>query len=127
MELRMKESYGEGVAPHTGPESCAADRKVRGEALTGVRTGQPLSGETIQSGTPTLLSEAEGHTGDGVLRESFPGPAVGDPVHVRKLHSREPGDPSSTLPGLWVWTDREGHKPHAGHERLWEVGCLHST
>jgi hypothetical protein len=71
----MKESYGEGVAPHTGPESCAADRKVRGEALTGVRTGQPLSGETIQSGTPTLLSEAEGHTGDGVLRESFPGPA----------------------------------------------------
>jgi hypothetical protein len=52
----MKESYGEGVARHTDPESCAVDRKVKGEALTGVRTGQPLSGEIILSGTPTLLS-----------------------------------------------------------------------
>jgi RNA-directed DNA polymerase len=62
MELRMRESYGEGVAHHTGPESCAVDRKVKGEALTWVRTGQPLSGEINKSRTPTLLSEAEGHT-----------------------------------------------------------------
>jgi RNA-directed DNA polymerase len=75
MELRMKESYGEGVTHHTGPESCAVDRKVKGEALTGVRTGQPLSGEIILSGTPTLLSEAEGHTEGGVTREPFLGPA----------------------------------------------------
>jgi RNA-directed DNA polymerase len=71
----MKESYGEGVAPHTGPESCAIDRKVNGEALTGVRTGQPLSGEIILSGTPTLLSEAEGETGSGAMRKPFSGPA----------------------------------------------------
>jgi hypothetical protein len=32
----MKESYGEGLATHTGPESCAVDREVGGEALTGV-------------------------------------------------------------------------------------------
>ena len=75
MELRMKESYGEGVANHTGPESCAVDRKAKGEALTGVRTGQPLSGEIILSGTPTLLSEAEGHTGGGIMRKPSPGPA----------------------------------------------------
>jgi hypothetical protein len=37
--------YGEGVASHTGPESCAAVREDRGEALTGERVGQPLSGE----------------------------------------------------------------------------------
>jgi hypothetical protein len=43
----MKESSGEGVAPHTAPESCADGRKGAGEALTGVRTGQPLSGEII--------------------------------------------------------------------------------
>jgi RNA-directed DNA polymerase len=75
MELRMKESYGEGVAHHTGPESCAVDRKVKGEALTGARTGQPLSGEINLSGTPTLLSEAEGHTGGGDTREPSLGPA----------------------------------------------------
>jgi RNA-directed DNA polymerase len=41
----MEESYGEGVATHTGPESCAVDREVGGEALTGVRAGRVLSRE----------------------------------------------------------------------------------
>jgi len=41
----MKVSYSEGVAIHTGSESCAFVRKDEGEALTGVRAGQPLSRE----------------------------------------------------------------------------------
>ena len=41
----MKESYSEGLAIHTGSESCAFGRKEEGEALTGVRAGQPLSRE----------------------------------------------------------------------------------
>jgi hypothetical protein len=41
----MKESYGEGVATHTGPESCAAAREGVGEALTGVRAGRVFSRE----------------------------------------------------------------------------------
>src|SRR5207253_10883715 len=41
----MKVSYGEGVAIHTGSESCIGARKGAGEALTGVRTGQVLSRE----------------------------------------------------------------------------------
>jgi|SRR5688572_6539173 RNA-directed DNA polymerase len=41
----MKESYGKGVATHTGPESCAVARKGEGEALTGGRAGQVLSRE----------------------------------------------------------------------------------
>ena len=41
----MKESYGEGLATHTGPESCVSVRKGEGEALTGVRTGRVLSRE----------------------------------------------------------------------------------
>jgi RNA-directed DNA polymerase len=97
MELRMKESYGEGVAHHTGPESCAVDRKVKGEALTGVRTGQPLSGEINMSRMPTLLSEAEGHTADGVLREPFLDPApsetlrtCGNSVHGNREIPRVP-------------------------------------
>ena len=45
----MKESYGEGLATHTGPESCAAVR----EALTGVRAGRVFSRER------TLLRDAD--------------------------------------------------------------------
>src|SRR5207244_3496870 len=41
----MKVSYSEGVAIHTGPESCTFVRKGEGEALTGERTGQVLSRE----------------------------------------------------------------------------------
>jgi RNA-directed DNA polymerase len=41
----MKESYVEGLAAHSGPESCVVVRKVKGEALTGVRAGRVLSRE----------------------------------------------------------------------------------
>jgi hypothetical protein len=37
----MQESYGEGLAAHTGPESCAAVR----EALTGAWAGRAFSRE----------------------------------------------------------------------------------
>ena len=57
----MKESYREGVASHPGPESCAGDREVSGEALTGVHTGRPLSRERIQIRVPTPSSGAEGN------------------------------------------------------------------
>ncbi len=42
----MKESYGEGVATHTDPESCGAVRKDSAEALTGARAGRVLSRES---------------------------------------------------------------------------------
>ena len=41
----MKESYVEGLAAHSGPESCVAVREGRDEALTGVRAGRVLSRE----------------------------------------------------------------------------------
>jgi RNA-directed DNA polymerase len=41
----MKESYGEDLASHTDPESCAAAREDGCEALTGARVGGPLSRE----------------------------------------------------------------------------------
>ena len=41
----MKESYGEGVATHTDPESCGAVREDGVEALTGARAGRVLSRE----------------------------------------------------------------------------------
>ena len=45
----MRESYGEGPATHTGPESCAVVRKTGGEALTGVRAGRVSSREILGS------------------------------------------------------------------------------
>ena len=41
----MKESYREGVATRSGPESCAGGSNPVGEALTGVRAGWVLSRE----------------------------------------------------------------------------------
>jgi len=41
----MKEPCGEGVASHTGPESCVDVREGVGEALTGVRAGRVWSRE----------------------------------------------------------------------------------
>ena len=41
----MRDPYGEGLATHTGPESCGVLRKERVEALTGVRAGWVLRRE----------------------------------------------------------------------------------
>jgi RNA-directed DNA polymerase len=41
----MKESHSEGLATHTGPESCVAAREGGAEALTGERSGRVLSRE----------------------------------------------------------------------------------
>ena len=41
----MQVLHGEGVATHTGPESCAVDREIAGEALTGERAGRVSSRE----------------------------------------------------------------------------------
>ena len=42
----MKESYGEGLAIRTGPESCAHAREGGREALTGEQAGRVFSRET---------------------------------------------------------------------------------
>jgi hypothetical protein len=72
----MKESYSEGVASHTGPESCALSREAQGEALTGVHAGQPLSREKIPTfWRPTLSIQAEGNTGRTVIARHAPASA----------------------------------------------------
>jgi len=42
MEKEMKELYGEGLATHADPESCAGSRKGAGEALTGAHAGRAI-------------------------------------------------------------------------------------
>ena len=62
----MEVPYGAGVATHTGPESCVGVRKGVGEALTGVRTGQPLSREISLLRGADAVWKVEGNTGGAV-------------------------------------------------------------
>ena len=60
----MKESYGEGVATHTGLESCGGGSNAMAEALTGVSIGQVLSREILlKFRVPTSWDVAEGNIG----------------------------------------------------------------
>jgi hypothetical protein len=64
----MKVPYGEGLATHTGPESCVHARKGMGEALTGGMRARLLSRErSINFGVPTLYTKAEGNIGHIVM------------------------------------------------------------
>ena len=76
----MKESYGEGVATHTGLESCAGARKGMGEALTEACAGRVLSCESFGPGVyHNLALKADGslvswgHDADGVVSFTPPG------------------------------------------------------
>ena len=90
----MKESYGEGVATHTDPESCGAVCKDRVEALTGARAGRVFSRESNFLRDADAVGESgrhhRGHRYREMLLESR---AVRDPVHVRTHLAREPGGP----------------------------------
>jgi hypothetical protein len=55
----MQESYGERLATHTGPESCAVARKGEREALTGGRAGRVFSRENER------LRDADAMEGSG--------------------------------------------------------------
>lgn len=70
----MRESYGDGLAGHTVPESCVGAGNRRREALTGVRAGWPVSRERFLLGT-----EAAGENGRPNLwrLREVPGLAVG--------------------------------------------------
>ena len=84
----MKVRYRKGIANHPDPESCGGACEGVVEALTGESAGQPLSREITQSGAPTLLCEAEGHTDEGAIREPSKGPARSQTLsmHGNSLH-----------------------------------------
>jgi hypothetical protein len=57
----MKESYGEGLAIHTGPASCVGYPRGSGEALAGVRAGRVLSREMLLLQGAHALDVVEGN------------------------------------------------------------------
>ena len=88
----MKESYGEGLASHTDPESCAGACKGEREALTGARAGRVLSRES------TLLRDA-----DAVEEGGRP--------HPGRRYRETPRSPArSETPSLAGHTSRENRE-----------------
>ena len=71
----MKESYGEGLATHTGPESCGAAREGGVEALTGERAGRVFSRvRSILRDADAVGESGRQHRGRR-YRETLRGPA----------------------------------------------------
>jgi len=89
----MEESYGEGVANHTGPASCAVVRKGGGEAWIGVRAGRVLSRERYE---PDRGADAV---------------EVGGRQHPRRRQRETPRDPARSktpcMPGINLQGNRE--------------------
>jgi RNA-directed DNA polymerase len=92
----MRVSYGEDLANHIGPESCACSRKGAGEALTGESAGRVLSHEKgFASGCRRRQRARKATRNTSISREVSRPRVVVDPVHAWKLSAREPGDPVS--------------------------------
>jgi hypothetical protein len=108
----VKVRYSEGVAIHTDPESCADAREGIGEALTGARAGEVLSGESnLVRGADAVVAcrrqQARVHH-----REDLGHPASSlDPKHVRTSLVREPGDLRFALGKPSPGPYREGRRP----------------
>src|SRR6478609_3492784 len=86
----VKVLSGEGVANHTAPESCAATREGRSEALTGDSAGQPLSGEN-QLRSADAFRPAEGNTAYVVIARHRSAPRRRRHWHALTPPGREPG------------------------------------
>lgn len=90
----MKESYGEGVASHTGPESCGHGREEVDEALTGVHAGRVWSREIVLTSECRCRGTRQKATSATSITREGAGPrAVVDPEHAWKHLGRESGDP----------------------------------
>jgi RNA-directed DNA polymerase len=93
----MKESYVEGLAAHSGPESCVDVREGTGEALTGVRAGRVLSRESDSC----LRADLRG--ADAVEERGRP--------HPGHRYRETPGDPArSETPCMYGNTSRENRE-----------------
>ena len=92
----MKESYSEGLASHTGPESYADDGNTMGVATAGVRPGPEIESRNVHR-LVCRLSPAWGrqYPVDRNGKSDRGHGGIYGPVHGRKLQTREPGDPTS--------------------------------
>jgi hypothetical protein len=95
----MEESYTEGVATHGGREPCVGVREGVGEASAAVRAGwamEPRNG--VVRGADVVMTGGRQHRRRRYSRAVVGPRAVGEPVHVRNLGAREPGEPTLARP-----------------------------
>ena len=104
--------YGDGVAIHTGPESCTGGREVVGEALTGGHAGQALSGVSKFPGADAV-AVAEGNIARCDIASDVLTRRRQRPWTVCTSSAREPGDPHHYPGGPTSGTHRED----LGHSR----------
>lgn len=89
----MKVPTMEGVANHIVPESCAAHREVRREALTGALAGQPLSRERyLKAPSADILLYMEGNTFWRAIASASEARRGLRTWHASTTAARKPGD-----------------------------------
>lgn len=93
----MKEPYSEGIANHTGPESCVGIPGGGGEALTGVRVGWVFNREILR------------------IRGADRFQPIWKATSVRPSHAR----PARTLRGRRPHARTETPRTGIGRSRLW--------
>ena len=91
----MEVHHDEGEAKRIDPESCADAREGIGEALTGERTGQPLSRESPLFLGADVVPLTEGNTDGRDIASAQTARRGRRHRHVRKILAREPGDPTT--------------------------------
>jgi hypothetical protein len=94
----VKVRYGEGLAVHTGPESCAGACEGVGEALTGACIGGVSSGvsDIVRGADAVVVCRRQQAKVRHREDPSHPASSL-DPQHVRTSLAREPGDLRSAL------------------------------
>jgi hypothetical protein len=103
--------HDEGVANRIDPESCAVAREGISEALTGERTGQPLSRESTLFPGADVVPLTEGNTDGRDIASTQTARRGRRPWHVRTLLAREPGDLAIDRSATAAGPHREGEEP----------------
>ena len=104
----MKESYGEGLATHIGPESCGAAREGGVESVDRGTCGPGIQPrKKLTPGRRRCRRKRKAPPGAPISRGALESRAVRDPVHVWKHLAREPGDPLPAPGGQCLGTHRE--------------------
>jgi hypothetical protein len=98
------------VAIHIVPESCAAYREVRREALTGVHIGQPLSRDRNLIPGADAVHLAESNTTKCAIASAWATRRGHRTWHVCTLLAREPGGLGFDQPHV-AGPHREGEEP----------------
>ena len=123
----MREPYTEGVATHSGPESCTFRGNAMSEALTGVYVGQVLSREIMNPGCRRRNGVGRQHVEVRQRKQRY-GPARSETSACIESSVRENREIPRSAQCLWWASGRTG-KAHAkaGDARTREVGQRHST